>query len=177
MELPAELPRQEITIHPAHDLTDYIKIGEDVTEVLEITPPSFYVKRITYTKWMKKTLARVDSEPTTRFLSALAPSRTITGGIFGDSLLAYLVIGKYGPKMHDLIGRSDHLPLYRQIKIFERLGFHLAASTVSNAIAAVCRLLEPLVTVRPRPYWLACLTIIACLLKGKMVWTGRLPFY
>jgi uncharacterized protein YggE len=46
--------------------------------------------------------------------------------------------------MHDLIGRSDHLPLYRQIKIFERLGVHLAASTVSDAIAAVCKLLEPL---------------------------------
>jgi len=134
MELPADLPRQEVVIHPSHDLADYIKVGEDVTEVLEITPPAFYVKRITYTKWMKKTPTSVDSESTTHFLSALAPLCTITGGIFGDSLLAYLVIGKF----------VDHLPLYRQIKIFERLGVHLAASTVSDAIAAVCRLLEPL---------------------------------
>jgi transposase len=95
MELPADLPRKEVVIDPTHDLTDYIKIGEDVTEVLEITPPAFYVKRITYTKWMKKTATDVDTEPTTHFLSALAPSRTITGGIFGDTLLAYLVIGKF----------------------------------------------------------------------------------
>ncbi len=40
--------------------------------------------------------------------------------------------------------RATRLPLYRQIKIFERLGIHLAASTVSDAIAATCRLLEPL---------------------------------
>ncbi len=26
MELPADLPRQEVVIHPSHDLTDYIKM-------------------------------------------------------------------------------------------------------------------------------------------------------
>jgi hypothetical protein len=39
MDLPADLPRQEVVIHPAQDLTDYVQIGEEVTEVLEITPP------------------------------------------------------------------------------------------------------------------------------------------
>ena len=50
MDLPADLPRQEVVIHPAQDLTDYVQIGEEVTEVLEITPPAFWVKRIRRTK-------------------------------------------------------------------------------------------------------------------------------
>ncbi len=138
MELPADLPRQEVVIHPTQDLTNYVRIGEEVTEVLEITPPAFYVKRITRTKWALKTSPYSNhdlaEQSTPGVILAWVPRRTITRGIFGDSLLAYLVIGKY----------IDHLPLYRQIKIFERLGIHLAASTVSDAIAAVCRLLEPL---------------------------------
>jgi hypothetical protein len=48
--------------------------------------------------------------------------------------LAHLIISKY----------PDHLPLHRQIKIFERSGIHFAASTLSDNVAAVSRLLEPL---------------------------------
>ncbi len=41
----------------------------------------------------------------------------------------------------------DHLPLYRQIKRFERLGVKLPKATVSGWIAAVCQLLAPLFAV------------------------------
>lgn len=44
---PAELPRVEVVIHPKEDLEElkkqgYSQIGEEITEVLEITPASFY---------------------------------------------------------------------------------------------------------------------------------------
>ena len=39
---------------------------------------------------------------------------------------------------------ADHLPLHRQINIFQRQGIRLAASTVSDNIAPVCQQLEPL---------------------------------
>jgi hypothetical protein len=45
MALPLDLPRQEVVIHPTQDLTNYVQVGEEVTEVLEITPPAFWVKR------------------------------------------------------------------------------------------------------------------------------------
>jgi transposase len=116
------------------------------------------VKRIIRTKWV----LNVEKQPEQDALVATAhtiliapvPSRTVNKGLFGESLLAYLVIGKYGPKMHrtkttfmvgsNLIGRSDHLPLHRQIKIFQRTGIYLAASTVSDNIAAVAQILLPL---------------------------------
>lgn len=135
MELPADLPRQEVIIHPDIDLTDYVQIGQDVTEVLEITPPTFWVKRIVRTKWVRKN--PVFTEPGAKsdiIVAAPIPCRTVARGLFGDTLLAYLVISKF----------LDHLPLHRQFKIFERVGIRLAASTLSDNIAAVCKLLEPL---------------------------------
>ncbi len=52
-----ELPRVEVIIHPKADLEElkkegYSQMGQEVTEVLEITPASFYVKRIIRTKWL-----------------------------------------------------------------------------------------------------------------------------
>jgi transposase len=130
MDLPADLPRQEVVIHPAQDLTDYVQIGEEVTEILEITPPAFWVKRIRRTKWALK-----DPQSEAKgILLAPIPSRTVAKGLFGESLLAYLVIGKF----------ADHLPLHRQINIFQRQGIRLAASTVSDNIASVCQQLQPL---------------------------------
>lgn len=130
MQLPDDLPREEVVIDPAGDLTDYIKIGQEVTEVLEITPASFFVKRIIRTKWALKD-QKADSKGV---LIAPIPSRTVAKGLLAESLLAYVTISKF----------VDHLPLHRQIKIFQRQGIHLAASTLSDNIAAVCKQLEPL---------------------------------
>jgi len=132
MELPADLTRQEVIIHPDIDLTDYVQIGQDVTE---ITPRTFWVKRIVGTKWVGKN--PVFAQPGTKsdmIVAAAIPSRRVARGLFGDTLLAYLVISKY----------VDHPLLHRLIKIFERVGIPLAASTLWANIAAVCRLLEPL---------------------------------
>ena len=45
MGLPEELRREEVVIEPSEPTEGCVKIGEEVTEVLEIIPASFYVKR------------------------------------------------------------------------------------------------------------------------------------
>jgi transposase len=67
-------------------------------------------------------------------LIAPIPSRTVKRGLFDESVLAYLLISKY----------IDHLPLHRQMKIFQRTGIIIPASTLSDNTAAVCQALLPL---------------------------------
>jgi transposase len=62
------------------------------------------------------------------------PSFTIGKGIAGAGLLSTIVIQKY----------LDHLPLYRQIEQFKRLGVAIPASTMSDWVAMCLDLLEPL---------------------------------
>ena len=51
-----------------------------------------------------------------------------------ESVLAHIATAKY----------YDHLPLHRQLDIFEREGIHLSPSTVSNWMMAAARRLEPI---------------------------------
>jgi hypothetical protein len=54
--------------------------------------------------------------------------------MYGASVLAYIIIGKY----------VDHLPFYRQRQIFARFGYELAESTMGDALNKTCELLFPL---------------------------------
>jgi transposase len=58
----------------------------------------------------------------------------IAKGLPGPGLLAHIIVSKY----------FDHLPLYRQEKIFERQGVVLARSTTCAWMAACAELLRPL---------------------------------
>ena len=51
-----------------------------------------------------------------------------------ESVLAHIATAKY----------YDHLPLHRQLDIFEREGIHLSPSTVSNWMMAAAQRLEPI---------------------------------
>ena len=48
MPLPEHLRREEIIIEPTEDVSGFVKIGEDITEVLDLIPAEFYVKRCIY---------------------------------------------------------------------------------------------------------------------------------
>lgn len=130
MVLPDHLEREEVIIDPAGDLTDYQIIGEEVTEVLVLIPASFKVKRIIRRKWALKNNAIAESKGV---LIAPIPSRTVKRGLFDESVLAHLLISKY----------IDHLPLYRQKKIFEREGINIPPSTLTDNTAAACQVLKP----------------------------------
>jgi transposase len=126
MKLPATLPREEVIIEPAEDVTGWKKIGQEVTEELERIPGKLFVRR-----YLRPKYARPDGQGV---VIGQLPSRPIDKGIPGPGLLAQIVIDKY----------TDHLPVHRQVQRFEREGMKLPASTLTDWIGSTCSLLEPL---------------------------------
>ena len=126
MKLPASLPREQVIIEPTEDVSGCVKIGEEITEVLERIPGKLFVKQYVRAKY-----ARPNGEGVA--IGEL-PSRPIGKGIAGPGLLAQIIIDKY----------TDHLPIHRQVQRFEREGIKLPASTLTDWIGATCTLLEPL---------------------------------
>lgn len=64
-----------------------------------------------------------------------APSRPIPGSMAGPNLLAYILVSKF----------DDHLPLYRQHEIFERMGADIPESTLVGWCGRAMKTLLPLI--------------------------------
>ena len=105
MTLPEELRREEIVIEPSESTQGCVKIGEEVTEVLEVVPSSFYVKR-----YIRPKYARPNGEG---ILIGLLPDRVIEKGIPSESVIAQMTVDKYVYGM----------PLHRQIDKYSKWGF------------------------------------------------------
>lgn len=131
--LPDHLRREIRLIEPELDTTNLEKIGEEVTEILQLREAELYVLRQVRPKYLEK---QVDDkgEETSLIHIAPQPERPLPKTIAGVSLLVHILISKY----------QDHLPLYRQRKICTREGVKIASSTLSDWVAAVCDLLDPL---------------------------------
>ena len=121
MPFPESLPREITIIIPEGDLSEYKKIGEEITEILELVEAKIFVKRTVREKY-----ARKDGEGV---VIAELPPRLIDKGIFGVNLMGQIMIDKY----------VDHLPLYRQQLRIERAGVKVAYSTIVD----VPRQIEP----------------------------------
>lgn len=67
-------------------------------------------------------------------IAAAKPAMPIDKGLAGPGLLAHLITSKY----------TDHLPLYRLERIYERQGVFLPRSTLSDWLAGCAELLRPL---------------------------------
>lgn len=126
MKLPASLPREQVIIEPTEDVSGCVKIGEEITEVLERIPGKLFVKQYVRAKYAKPNGEGI--------VIGELPSRPIDKGIAGPGLLAQIIIDKY----------TDHLPIHRQVQRFEREGIKLPASTLTDWISATCSLLGPL---------------------------------
>lgn len=125
--IPEHLPVREEVIEPDMDTTDMVKIGEEITETLEYTPASLVKHRVIRPKYVHKETSQIHIAP--------IPSRPLPKAIAEASLLSHILIGKY----------VDHLPLYRQAKMFERdHGYIVAQSTMVDWVRGVCDLLMPL---------------------------------
>jgi transposase len=130
--LPADLPRETVTHMPKHEACPECggalgQLGEDVSEMLEFVPARFKVIRIVRPKLSCKACDCIVQEP--------APNRPIDRGLAGPGLLAHVLVSKY----------ADHLPLYRQSEIYERIGVELERSTLADWVGGASRGLEPLV--------------------------------
>jgi transposase len=130
--LPPELPRIEHRHEPesctcgecGHDL---IKIGEDISEQLDVEPARFFVHRHIRPQYACRTCETITAAP--------VPATIIDGGLAAPGLHAWALIQKY----------LDHLPLYRIEKISERHGVRIARSTLAQWIGQLGVSLQPLV--------------------------------
>jgi len=102
------------------------KIGEDVSERLDIIPAQF---RVLVTR-RPKYACRACEEGV---VQAPAPARLIEGGIPTEALVAHVVVAKY----------ADHCPLYRQAQIYARQGVNLDRSTLTDWVGRAAFLLRP----------------------------------
>jgi len=126
--LPAHLPRKVTVIEPDIDLTNAIKIGEKVTEILGYRPGELYVDQIVRPQY------KLPEEE--KIVIAELPPLPIPKGNAGASLLAYIIVSKY----------VYHLPFYRIAQILNRDSgdYKISESTLIDWFNAACRLLEPL---------------------------------
>src|SRR5215469_321925 len=130
--LPEHLKREEKMYKPDSDCCPDCgavlrHFGDDVSEQLEYVPESFKVIRHVRPKF---TCTGCD-----RVIEAPAPSRPIERGLAGPSLLAHVIVSKFG----------DHLPLFRQSDIYARQGVEIPRSTLADWVGAASDLLAPLV--------------------------------
>ena len=124
--LPSHLPREEEIIEPKGITPDHKKIGEEVTEVLEMIPAKLYVRKIIRPKYI--------NNQTEEIIIADLPNLPIPKSIAGASVLAQMNVSKV----------VDHLPLYRQRKIFRRFGYNVSASTIGGWFSKTISILQPL---------------------------------
>ncbi len=129
--LPAHLPRREIHHEPENTMCAcgcaLKRIGEDVAEKLDYAPGVFTVERHVRGKWVCKHCETLVQAP-------VAP-HIIDKGIPTAGLLAQVLVAKF----------LDHLPLYRQERIFERAGLAIARSTLAQWVGECGAQLQPLV--------------------------------
>ena len=129
--LPSHLPRREIHHEPGNTTCScgcaLERIGEDVAEKLDYAPGVFTVERHVRGKW-------VCTKCETLVQAPVAP-HIIDKGIPTSGLLAQVLVAKF----------LDHLPLYRQERIFERAGLAITRSTLAQWVGECGAQLQPLV--------------------------------
>ena len=126
--LPAHLETERVILEPAEvqqQPAGWRKLGEEVTEELDWKPAKF-IKRL----YIRPKYAKAE-----RIVIAPLPARLIEKGLPGAGLLTQVIVGKY----------EDHLPLYRQEKIYrERHGVNLSRQTLCGWVAAAADWLSPI---------------------------------
>ena len=127
--LAPHLSRREEVIEPEDLQEGAIKIGEAVTEILEYEPATVYVRKIVRPKYITSS----NDEQTVIKIADL-PTLPIPKGNAGAGILAYILISKF----------VDHLPFFRQVKMFKRQDVDIAESTINGWFNATCTLLSPL---------------------------------
>lgn len=129
--LPPELPRIEHHHEPESCQcgqcgADLVKIGEDVSEQLDVEPARFFVHRHIRPQYACRPCETVTAAP--------IPPAVIDGGLAATGLLAWVAASKY----------LDHLPLFRIEQIAARQGVPLARSTLAEWIGRIGVALQPL---------------------------------
>ena len=103
-------------------------IGQEVTELLDYLPARIIKRRTIRPKFRRK------DDRTLPPLVAAAPASPLPGGVPTFGFTAELIISKY----------ADHLPIYRQQSILQRLGLHAPRDTLNHWSLQSLELLRPI---------------------------------
>jgi transposase len=129
--VPDHLPRRRI-VHPMPAVCPCCggdklsKVGEDVTETLDVVPRQWFVTEHVREKFSCRSCETIMQPP--------APFHAIARGFAGPSLLAMILAEKYG----------NHQPLNRQSEQYAREGIELSVSTMADHVGACAAELTPL---------------------------------
>lgn len=130
--LPDHLPRIEHRHEPISCTcgqcgTALVKIGEDISEQLDVEPARFFVHRHIRPQYACRACETVSAAP-------IAPA-VIDAGMAATGLLSWVAISKF----------LDHLPLYRLEQIAAREGVTLPRTTMAEWVGRIGVALQPLV--------------------------------
>jgi len=128
---PEHLPRERVVIAapqscPCCGSTKLSKLGEDVTETLEVIPRRWKVVQTVREKFSCRQCETITQPP--------APFHVTPRGFAGPNLLAMILFEKFG----------QHQPLNRQSERYRREGIDLSVSTLADQVGACTAALEPL---------------------------------
>lgn len=128
---PEHLPRERVVV-PAPQACEccgsdhLVKLGEDVTETLEVIPRQWKVVQTVREKFTCRDCEKISQPP--------APFHPTPRGFAGPNLLATILFEKFG----------QHQPLNRQSERFAREGVPVSLSTLADQVGAATVALKPL---------------------------------
>ena len=114
-KLPSHLPIEEIHIHPAGDLSEWVCIGTEIKETLACVPTKYYIKRYIRYKYAPK-------DKQGKPVIGQLPEQIVAKGIPDVSVLATILVSKY----------YYHLPLDRILKQFAQEDIRISPSTIGG---------------------------------------------
>jgi transposase len=128
---PAHLPRERVVILapdscPCCGSVKLSKLGEDITETLEVIPRQWKVIQTVRERFSCRACETITQPP--------APFHVTPRGFAGPNFLAQILFEKFG----------QHQPLNRQSERYAREGIDLSVSTLADQVGACTLALQPL---------------------------------
>src|SRR5467141_2184864 len=128
---PEHLPRERVVIAAPGSCAccgsgRLSKLGEDITETLEVIPRQWKVIQTVREKFSCRECEKITQPP--------APFHVTPRGFAGPNLLAMILFEKFG----------QHQPLNRQSERYAREGIDLSVSTLADQVGACTSVLQPL---------------------------------
>lgn len=128
---PDHLPRERVVIEAPAACSccgsdGIVKMGEDITETLEVIPRQWKVIQTVREKFTCRTCEKISQPP--------APFHPTPRGWAGPNLLAMVLFEKFG----------QHQPLNRQAERYAKEGVDLSLSTLADQVGACAAALAPI---------------------------------
>ena len=128
---PEHLPRERVIVPGPAACTccggaRLSKLGEDITETLEVIPRRWKVIQHVREKFSCRDCETISQAP--------APFHVVRRGWAGPNLLAMIAFEKFG----------QHQPLNRQAERYAREGVAISLSTMADQVGACCAAIEPI---------------------------------